>query len=103
MFRWSISHAPLSATIVATSVAAAVSPAIAADMTAAEIKTYAIGVTQYVELGAASVTGQTGRGVIYRAEDGTAVNKTPSGAIWTGLQPLRKGWRHGLGARCGHG
>jgi hypothetical protein len=72
--------------IFATSAAAiaAVSPASAADMTAAEIKASAIGVTQYVELGAASVTGQAGQGMIYRAEDGTVLYKTPKGAIWSG-------------------
>jgi hypothetical protein len=53
-------------------------------MTADEIKAHSIGKTQYVELGAGSVTGQSGQGVIYRAEDGTAIYKTPSGAIWTG-------------------
>jgi hypothetical protein len=60
------------------------SSAVAADMTADEIKAHSIGKTQYVELGAGSVTGQSGQGVIYRAEDGTAIYKTPSGAIWTG-------------------
>jgi hypothetical protein len=75
------------AAILATSlaaVAAAVVPASAADMTAAEIKTYAIDVTQYVELGAGSVTGQAGQGVIYRSGDGNALYRTPTGAIWTG-------------------
>jgi hypothetical protein len=63
---------------------AAMSDAWAADMTADEIKAHSIGKTQYVELGAATVTGQSGQGVIYRAEDGTAIYKTPTGAIWTG-------------------
>ena len=65
-------------------IAAAISPVAAADMTAAEIKSSAIGVTQYVELGAASVTGLTGQGVLYRAEDGSVLYKTPKGDIWTG-------------------
>ena len=56
----------------------------AVDMTADEIRAYAIGKTHYVETGAASVTGQAGRGVIYRAEDGAALYKTPKGAIWSG-------------------
>jgi len=60
------------------------SAASAADLTADEIKAHSIGKTQYVEVGAASVTGQSGQGVIYRAEDGSALYKTPSGAIWTG-------------------
>ena len=75
--------------IFAILVAAVLSPAVAAGMTAAEIKTYAIGTTQYVELGAATVTGQTGQGVIYRAEDGSALYKTPKGAIWTGKWELK--------------
>jgi hypothetical protein len=42
-------------------------------MTAADIKALAIGKTVYLETTAASVTGKAGEGVIYWAEDGTAI------------------------------
>ena len=47
--------------------------AIAADMTAADIKAFAIGKTVYLETTASSVTGTAGQGVLHSAEDGTAI------------------------------
>ena len=58
--------------------------ALAADMTGAEIKTFISGKTVYLETTAASATGAPGQGVVYLAEDGTALYKTPTGAIWHG-------------------
>ena len=55
--------------------------AFAADMTGAEIKAFLSGKTIYLETTAASATGKPGQGVIYWAEDGTALYKTPTGAI----------------------
>jgi hypothetical protein len=58
--------------------------ALAADMTGAEIKAYLSGKTVYLETTAASASGSAGQGVIYWAEDGTALYKTPSGTIMHG-------------------
>ena len=66
------------ATIVAASVAAGavglIGSAFAADMTGAEIKAFLSGKTAYLETTAASATGTPGQGVIYWAEDGTALS-----------------------------
>jgi hypothetical protein len=70
--------------IVMTSVAGLIGSALAADMTGAEIKTFISGKTVYLETTAASVTGTPGQGVIYWADDGTALYKTPTGALWHG-------------------
>jgi hypothetical protein len=60
--------------------------ATAADMTGAEIKTFLSGKSVYLENTATS-TGGAGQGVIYYAEDGTALFKTAKGPInhgkWT--------------------
>jgi hypothetical protein len=58
--------------------------AFAADMTGAEIKAFLSGKTSYLETTAASASGKAGQGMIYWAEDGTALYKTPSGAIMHG-------------------
>jgi hypothetical protein len=72
------------AVIVVTSVAGLIGSALAADMTGAEIKAFISGKTAYLETTAASVTGTPGQGVIYWADDGTALYKTPTGALWHG-------------------
>ena len=50
-------------------------------MTGAEIKTFLSGKTAYLETTAASAAGVAGKVVIYWAEDGTALYKTPSGTM----------------------
>jgi hypothetical protein len=60
------------------------SPAAAAELTGAEIKDLVSGKTLYNDTTASSVTGTPGRGVIYYAADGSALFKTPSGAMWHG-------------------
>src|SRR5215204_750849 len=72
------------AVIVMTSVVGLIGSALAADMTGAEIKAFISGKTAYLETTAASVTGTPGQGVIYWADDGTALYKTPTGPIWHG-------------------
>ena len=72
------------AALAAAALVAVVGTAIAADMTGAEIKAYLSGKTVYLEATAASAGGQAGQGVIYWAEDGTALYKTPAGAILHG-------------------
>ncbi len=58
--------------------------ALAAEMTGDEIKQFLNGKTTYLQLTAASASGNAGQGNIYFAEDGSALYKTPSGAIWHG-------------------
>ena len=66
------------ATIAAAGLA---SSAFAADMTGAEIKAMLSGKSVYLETTADSVAGKSGQGVIYYAEDGTSLYKTPGGAM----------------------
>jgi hypothetical protein len=61
----------------------------AADMTDAEIKAFLAGKTVYLETTAASASGKAGQGVIYWAEDGTALYKTPTGAIMHGKWQIK--------------
>ena len=59
--------------------------AVAADLTEAELKSMIVGKTLYLELQAAgSVTGASGQGMIYYAEDGMAHYKTAKGEMWQG-------------------
>ena len=77
------------ATIVAAGAIGLIGSAFAADMTGAEIKAFLSGKTAYLETTAASATGTPGQGVIYWAEDGTALYKTPTGAIWQGKWEIK--------------
>ena len=72
------------AAVLAGSIVCLAGTAIAADMTGAEIKAFLSGKTVYLETTAASASGSAGQGVIYWAEDGTALYKTPSGKIMHG-------------------
>src|SRR5262245_54301356 len=63
--------------------------AFAADMTSAEIKAFLSGKTVYLEATTASASGQAGQGVIYWAEDGTALYKTPGGPIFHGKWEIK--------------
>jgi len=90
----------------ATGIVALVGSAFAGDMTAADIKAFAIGKTVYLETTAASVTGKAGQGVLYWAEDGTAIYKTPTGAMWTGTWQMKGDmlcteWKQRPPAPCG--
>jgi hypothetical protein len=77
-------------TIIATGgVVGLISSALAADMTGAEIKAFLSGKTVYLQTSAASAAAQPGQGIIYFAEDGTALYKTPTGAIWHGTWQLK--------------
>jgi hypothetical protein len=82
-----------------------ISLAHAADMTGAEIKTFLSGKTAYLETTAASASGQTGQGVIYWADDGTALYKTPSGAMMHGKWQVKGNtncteWKERPGTGC---
>ena len=75
--------------IVATGVVSLIGSALAAEMTGAEIKAFLSGKTMYLETTAASATGKAGQGVIYWADDGTALYKTPTGAMWHGKWEIK--------------
>jgi len=77
------------AAIIAAGATSLIGSALAADMTGAEIKAFLSGKTAYLETTAASATGTPGQGVIYWAEDGTALYKTPTGAIWHGKWEIK--------------
>ena len=61
----------------------------ATDMTGSEIKAFNSGKIVYLETTAASASGKAGQGVIYWAEDGTAIYKTPTGAIMHGKWQIK--------------
>jgi hypothetical protein len=63
--------------------------ALAADMSGADIKAFNAGNTIYLETTAASASGNAGQGVIYWGTDGTALYKTPSGAIMHGTWEVK--------------
>jgi hypothetical protein len=63
--------------------------AFAGDMSGADIKTLLSGNTSYLETTAASASGQTGQAMIYWNADGTALYKTPSGAIMHGTWEIK--------------
>ena len=84
-----IMHFLARAIIAGTGVAGLIAPALAADLTGPEIKALLSGKSVYVETTAASASGQSGQGVIYWAEDGTALYKTPSGAIMHGKWEIK--------------
>src|SRR5579862_7473337 len=75
--------------IVATGVVGLIGSALAADMTGADIKAFLSGKTAYLETTAASASGKPGQGVIYWAADGTALYKTPAGAVWHGKWEIK--------------
>ena len=93
------------AIIVATGVVGLLGPALAADMTAAEIKAFLSDKTVYLETTAASSSGQAGQGVIYWAADGTALFKTPSGTVMHGKWEIKGNtnctdWKERPGSGC---
>jgi hypothetical protein len=75
--------------MVATGVVGLISPARAADMTGAKIKALISGKTTYLQTTAMSATGKPGQGMIYWAADGTALYKTPTGAMWHGTWQIK--------------
>lgn len=77
------------AIVVTAGVVGLIGSALAADMTGAEIKAFLTGKTIYLETTAASATGKPGQGVIYWAADGTALYKTPTGALWHGKWEIK--------------
>ncbi len=75
--------------VVATGLAGLIGSALAADMTGAEVKAYLTGKTVYLQTTASSAAGTPGQGVIYWAEDGSALYKTPTGALWHGKWEIK--------------
>ena len=84
---------------------ALVGTAFAADMNNAELKAFLFGKTIYLETTAASVSGKAGQSMIYWAEDGTALNKTPDGSILHGKTEIKDNmsctdWKERPGTGC---
>ena len=77
------------ALIVTAGLVGQIGSAVAADMTGPDIKTLISGKSIYLETTAASSTGTAGQGVIYYAEDGSALYKTPTGALWHGKWEIK--------------
>src|SRR5215510_8719863 len=77
------------AIIVITGFAGLIGSALGADMTGADIKAFLTGKTVYLETTAASASEKAGPGVIYWAKDGTALYKTPTGAIMHGKWKIK--------------
>jgi hypothetical protein len=93
------------AIIVTTGVIGVFGSALAADLTGPEIKAFLSGKTHYLETTAASVSGQAGQGVIYWAEDGTALYKTAGGAMLHGNWDIKGNtnctiWKERPGTGC---
>jgi len=77
----------------------------AAELTGAEIKTFLSGKTAYLQTTAASASGVAGSVVIYWAEDGTALYKTPSGSMLHGKWQVKGNtncteWKERPGTGC---
>ena len=77
------------AMVIGAGAVGAAGPAFAADMTGADLRAFLLGKTIYLELTGASASGIPGQGVIYWANDGKALYKTPSGAIWHGKWEIK--------------
>jgi hypothetical protein len=75
--------------VASTGIIGLIAPALAADMTGAEIKEYLSGKTAYLETTAASGSGSAGQSVIYWVSDGTALYKTPSGSMMHGKWEIK--------------
>ena len=91
--------------IVTTGVFGLIGSALAADLTGAEIKEFLSGKTTYLETTAASASGTPGQGVIYWAEDGTALYKTPAGGMMHGNWEIKGNtnctvWKERPGTGC---
>jgi hypothetical protein len=98
-------HVVARAIIVSTGVIGIISSALAADLTGAEIKAFLSGKTAYLETTAASAAGVAGQVVIYWAEDGTALYRTPSGAMMHGKWEIKGNtnctdWKERPGTGC---
>ena len=76
-------------TITAAASFCLIGSAMAAEMTAAELKDFHSGKTVYAETTAASASGASGQSVLYFAADGTVLYKTPKGAMWHGTWTVK--------------
>jgi hypothetical protein len=93
------------AIIVAAGVVGVFGSALAADLTGPDLKAIVSGKTHYLETTAASVGGEAGQSVIYWAEDGTVLYKTPGGAMLHGKWEIKGNtncseWKERPGSVC---
>jgi hypothetical protein len=84
---------------------ALVGTALADAMTGAELKEFLYGHTIYLQTTEASVSGKAGQGVIYWAEDGTALYKTADGRMMHGKSEIKGNtncteWKERPGSAC---
>ena len=77
------------AVVVAAGMISFVTSAFAAEMTGAEIRGLFSDMTAYIETTTASGSGSAGRSIIFWAGDGTALYKTPSGAMMHGRWSIK--------------
>jgi hypothetical protein len=82
-----------------------IGPAMAAEMTGAEIKDLIAGKTLYNEATAASASGAAGQTVLYYAADGSVLFKTAKGAIWHGTWTIKGNlicneWKEAPNTQC---
>ena len=92
-------------TIAATASVCLIGPAMAAEMTGAELKDLLSGKTLYNEATAASAAGAAGQTVLYYAADGTVLYKTAKGAIWHGTWTIKgnlvcQEWKEAANTPC---
>ncbi len=88
-----------------TGVVGLIGSAHAADLTGPEIKATFSGKTAYLETTEASAAGVAGQVVIYWADDGTALYRTPSGTIMHGKWEIKGNtncteWKERPGTGC---
>jgi hypothetical protein len=77
------------AIVISAGAVAGIGTALATDMTGADLKAFLLGKTIYLELTGASASGTPGQGVIFWADNGKALYKTPSGAVWHGKWEIK--------------
>jgi hypothetical protein len=80
---WTMRHI-LRLGIVATTWGGVIGSAWAAELSGADIKTFLSDKTAYLDASEASAAGQAGQVIIYWAANGTALYKTPAGALMHG-------------------
>ena len=77
-------HNILRLTIAAIASGGVIGSARAAELSGADIKAFLAGNTAYLDASEASAAGQAGQVIVFWAADGTALYKTPAGAIMHG-------------------
>ena len=98
-------HIPKLTAGFALALVTAIGSATAADMSGADIKAFISGKSVYLETTANSIAGVAGQGVLFYAEDGSALYKTPAGPTWHGTWQIKGDttcteWKERPGTAC---